>query len=85
MLISSWRGRDEIYPVIASLIRAERRYQHLLQQLLDEPAHLVPDACLDWVKPSLSCKQQRAVRLCFYTILFYGVVFNGAETPEMVC
>ena len=62
---------------------AQRRRQFLLQQLLDEPAHPLPDARLNRVKPSLPGKQRRAVRLRPRAILFHGVVSTGARTPEM--
>src|ERR1700761_5420203 len=55
--------------------------QLLLQQLLNEPAHPLSDARLDRVKPSVSDKQLRAVRLRPRDILFHGVVSAGAPTP----
>ncbi len=63
---------------------AQRRRQFLLQQFLDEPAHPIPEARLNRVKPGLPRKQPRAVRLRLCVILFHGVVSTGARTPEMV-
>ena len=62
---------------------SQRRVQLLPDQLLDEPAHPLPDARLDRVKPGVPGKQRRAVRIRLRAILLHGVVSAGAETPEM--
>src|SRR4051794_17395621 len=53
----------------------------MTQQLLDEPAYAIPDACFDRVEPGLSREQPRAVRNR-RAILCHGVVSAGAPTPD---
>ena len=77
--VAFWRLR---IPLVAAT--SQSRVQLLPDQLFNEPAHPIPDARLDRVKPGVPSKQRRAVRLRLRAILFHGVVSAGAETPEMV-
>ena len=57
--------------------------QLLLEQLLDEPAHPLPDGCLDRVRPSVSPKQRRVVRIRLHAIVPDRAVCASARTPDM--
>ena len=62
---------------------AQRRFQLLPDQLFDEPAHPLPDARFNRVKPGVPGKQRRAVCFRLRAILLHGVASAGARTPEM--
>src|SRR3954452_23448628 len=56
----------------------------MTQQLLDEPAYAIPNACFDRVEPGLSREQPRAVRNR-RAILCHGVVSAGANAGLARC
>ena len=66
---------------IAPIARApESRRQLFLEHPLNEPAHPLPHARLDRIKPRRAIKQAASRRRC--AILLHGVISLGAPTPS---